>query len=368
MSKTAEDVSASLSSSEPTLEPVDAIADLLVEGVETEDKDEEGEATPPKSSTESEDDESNDESEAGDEDEDEESEDGETDLELVADGEVTWEGVLGVSEDQLSFDEDGNVSGFRTKVNGEEEIIKAADLIAGYQNNKHVTQKSQALSEATKAFDVQKGQVEQVYASKLETIDTLAKHFEGALIAEYDNVDWDKLRNEDPAEYAAARSDYAVKANQMKSILEAINKDKATHQQETAESANVARQAYLKTQYEKMVENNPAWSDENVLKAAHTEYKSFVQEQYGFGDAEWALVNDSRLIELIKDAKKYHAGAKVAERKRAKPVPKFQKSRGVSKPKTSKLEKLTAAAKNATGAEKRDLQSTAVATLLLGGT
>ena len=77
---------------------------------------------------------------------------------------------------------------------------------------------------------------------------------------------------------------------------------------------------------------------------------------------------DARLIELIKDAKKYHEGATVAAKKKQKPVPKFQKSRGTGvKPKTSKLEKLTAASRKAQGGEKRDLQQSAVAELLLGG-
>ena len=76
---------------------------------------------------------------------------------------------------------------------------------------------------------------------------------------------------------------------------------------------------------------------------------------------------DARLIELIKDAKTYHEGLKVADKKKQKPVPKFQKSRGGGKPKVSKLDKLTAASKKAHGADKRELQTSAVAELLTGG-
>ena len=143
MSKTAEDVSASLTESRPgeaTLEPVDKIAELLVGDDKSEDDDDKGEATQTQTSTQDADDESND-----DEANDDDSKDGEEDttLEAVADGDPTWESVLGVSEDSLSFDENGNVAGFKTKVNGEEQIVSATDLLAGFQNNKAFTTKSQ---------------------------------------------------------------------------------------------------------------------------------------------------------------------------------------------------------------------------------
>lgn len=364
MSTTAEDISSTLSSARPgesSDEAVDAVAALLVGDDESEDKDDEGEETQSKASIDSDDEESNEESEADDGEE-------ETTLEAVADDETTWEGVLGVSEDKLSFDESGNVSGFKTKVNGEEEIVSTEDLIAGYQNNKFNTTKSQAHAEMVKDFEVQKGNLEQVYSSKLASVEAVSKHFEKQMIAEYEHVDWDNLRIEDPAEYAAARHDFATKASELQRIQEAIKIDTDAQSKERNESAIANRQEYLKGQYTKMLENNPEWSDETVRKTAETGFKTFIQDQYGFTDADWGLVNDARLIELVKDAKKYRDGVTVAEKKRATPVPKFQKSRGKGiKPKVSKLEKLTAASKNARGSDRRDLQQSAVAELLLGG-
>ncbi|GAF98958.1 unnamed protein product, partial [marine sediment metagenome] len=190
MSTTAEDISAAPTEGrlpEASLDATDEIANLLTGGDESETEDDEGEETQAKASTLDDDEESNDEEEAD--------EDGEeTDLEAVADSDATWEGVLGIPETSLSFDEDGNIAGFKTKVNGEEEVVKAADLIAGYQNNKAATKKSQALSEEKKAFDVQRKQVAGLYRSKLESVEALSKHFEKQLISEYDNVDWNDLR------------------------------------------------------------------------------------------------------------------------------------------------------------------------------
>jgi len=357
---TAEDISTTLSDESPSVEPVDAIADLLIGDDESNTEDASDEETQTAAST-PDDEDSNDEDEADD------GEEEETSLEAVEDGDTTWEGVLGVSEDSMSFDESGNVTGFKTKVNGEEETVSAKDLIAGYQNNKHVTQKSQAHAETVKQFEVQREQVMQEYSSKLASVDALTQHFEAKLISEYDGVNWDALRVEDPAEYAAARHDFSMKANELQNIKAAIATDKSNVDKTNQEAMHAKQQEYLKSQYDQMIEKNPEWSDEKTRNAARDGFKSFVQEQYGFTDAEWDTVYDARLIELVKDAKKYRDGATVASKKRDVPVPKFQKSRGgPQKRKVSKLEKLTKAASVAKGDTKRDLQAGAVAELLLG--
>lgn len=364
MSTTAEDISASLTDTATLESRADDVAALLMGDDEALTDDEKDDLSLPKTSTTEDDDDSNEELKAEEGEEQEE----DTNLEAVADGDTTWEGVLGVSEESLSFDEAGNVAGFKTKVNGEEQIVSTADLIAGYQNNKHVTQKGQAHAEEVKQFAERKEQVVQEYTSKLETVDALTKHFEKQLISEYDNVNWEQLRVEDPAEYAAARHDFSVKAGEIQKVIGAIDADKKANNDRALEANSAANQQRLKTQYEAMLVNNPTWSDEKVLKEAQASHKGFVQDQYGFGDAEWDMVNDARLIELIKDAKKYHDGAKVAKQKTITPVPKFQKSRGKGKkPRVSKLEKLTAASRSATGEDKRQLQQSAVAELLLGG-
>ena len=364
MSNTAEDISSTLTSARPgetSDDRAEAIAELLIGDDESLKEEENDEETQTIDSTPDDDEESSEEEEADDSEE-------ETTLETVEDGDVTWESVLGVSEESLSFDENGNVVGFKTKVNGEEEIVKANDLIAGYQNNKHVTQKSQALSEAMKSFEVQKEQLTEQYAKKLESVDALTKHFETRLVADYDAVDWENLRITDPAEYAAARHDFSMKAQELNSIKSAIENDRNAVSEEAKAATLAKQQEYLKTQYEKMLINNPEWSDENTRNQARDSFKSFVKDQYGFTEADWDMVNDARLIELVKDAKKYRDGATVASKKRTVPVPKFQKSRGApQKRKTSKLDKLTAASRNARGSAKRDLQQSAVAELLLGG-
>ena len=362
MSTTAEDISTTLNSQESSVEPIDAVAALLLDGEESPDEDVKDDENLSEASTTEDDSDVSDENDA----EDDTEEDEETTLEAVADDDVTWETTLGVTDGDLSFDEEGNLVGFNTKVNGESETIDAKTLLAGYQTNKAITQKSQALGEERKAFEGQKKQTEQVYASKLESVDALSQYFEKQLISEYDGVDWDRLRNENPAEYAAAKSDFSEKAGELERIKNAISADKEALNKTQSDNQNASNQEYFKSQFDLMISNNPEWKDDSVRKVAKAAYQTFVTDKYGFTDQEFDTVFDARLIELIKDAKKYHEGKAVAAKKMTKPVPKFQKSRGKVKAKTSKLEKLTLASKTAHGDVKRDLQTSAIASLLTG--
>ena len=360
MSTTAEDVSTTLTQEErANLSSEEQIAALLIEEDESEREDDTGEETQTEASTQTEDEES-DEATA-------ESEEQQQQAASDDDEEVTWGGVLGLRDDQMSFDEDGNLNGFITKVNGEATTISAEELLAGFQNNKANTTKAQEHAEAVKNFEVQMEQNKQEYVSKLESVEALSKHFERQLIAEYDDINWAQLKDDNPAQYAAMRLDFQNKAGELQQILDALDKDKQAEFAKHQEGIFEKQQAYKKQQFDLLIQNNPEWADKTKRDAAQADFRTFVNEQYGFTDQEFDLVFDARLIELIKDAKRFHDASKVASKKRQTPVPKFQKSVGGEKPKSSnKLDKLTKAIPKARGAEKRDLQATAVAELLMG--
>lgn len=284
----------------------------------------------------------------------------------VAEDNTTWESVLGVSDKQLSFDDNGNVKGIIVKVNGESSTVPMNELIKNYQTGKAVTQKATQLAEERKKFDEVSRQSMQETQTRLAHIQKMSEFLEQQLVGEFNQVNWDALRSSDPAEYAAMRQDYAVKARQIQDAQKAISEEFEKVNQETKQKHIQEYNTHIQKQREKMLENNPEWNDPDQFNKSMTDIKSFLGNQYGFNDQDFAQVSDARIIELVKDAKRYHEGKTVFQKKVQKPVPKFQKSTG--KPKTvTKLERLTQAANKAKGSQKRELQSEAVAQLLLGG-
>lgn len=284
-----------------------------------------------------------------------------------SDGDDTWESVLGVEEGQITFDEAGNLSGVNVKVNGEASTVGMTDLIAGYQNNKANTVKAQTLSEERKAFDAQAGEVANSFKSKLDSVEQMSNFLSEKLVSEFNGIDWDRLRVENPAEYAAARQDYSTRANEMQEAQQAIAAEKQQVGQQQNAKFQQGQREFLSEQRTKMMDNNPGWNNPEVFKKDMDGMKTFLSNQYGFGQQEFDSVSDARLIELVKDAKSFREGTKFAQKKIKKPVPKFQKSVGKSRKPLSKLDKLTKTAKGASGSNKRVAQADAIAELLSGG-
>jgi len=341
----------------------DSIAELLVGGG-SGDSSEEKVAKPATGKLDEEDTEADSEEEETPPEESNEDESDESDEEEDDD---SWESILGVDEGQLSFDEQGNLKGINTKVNGESATVGMKDLVMGYQNNQANTQKSQLLAEERKQFQEQAGAVAQDYKDKLESVGAMSNFLAEKLVGEFNNIDWDRLRVENPAEYAAAKQDYAARAIEVQEAQRAIVAEKQNLSSTATQQNTQQRQQHLTQQRNRMIENNPAWTNPETFNSDMTALKTFLSSQYGFSDRDFAQADDARLIEVLKDAKSFREGVKFASKKIQKPVPKFQKSQGKSRKRPSKLDNLTKAAKSATGSNKRVAQSDAIAQLLMGG-
>jgi hypothetical protein len=188
------------------------------------------------------------------------------------------------------------------------------------------------------------------------------------LLREFQGVDWEQLRYSNPAEYAAMVQDFQMRQAELDRIKNAVYAEQSEEQQKLQGQSQAQMNEYLQAQVEKVIEKNPAWAKPEVFKKALGEFEEFIEEAYGFSKGDFANIQDARIFEVLKDAKAYREGKKIADKKVSKAVPKFQKPTGTPVRKKSKLEILTQQAKNAKNTSaKRDLQTSAIAELLLNG-
>ncbi len=278
--------------------------------------------------------------------------------------EITWAKTLGVDEKNVVLDEDGNLSGINVKVDGKTSTVGVKDLIAGYQSNKSNTNKSKQLAEQRKEFDDIKVAVANEYTKKIESVEKLTQHLKETLLGGYKDVDWNRLRSENPGEYAAAVQDFNFRNSEIEQITNAVNQEKNGIEQQMTVEQQQAQQAFVQAQADKVLEKNPSWAKPEVFRKALSEMTEFVNEAYGFTQEEFATVQDARLLEVIKDAMKYRSSIKTAKTKLDVQLPKYQKSSGKSTKPTSKLDRLTKSAKSTQGYQKRIAETDAVAELL----
>ena len=336
-----------------------------VEPETIDDQDLEEGSTQPKESTEDQDDE-----DATEESTEEETEtESDSDQDSDEDGELTWGKALGIDESKVVLDDEGNFKGFKTKVDDVETIVPVKDLIAGWQNNKSNTVKSQAIAAERREFEQVRDTVVNVYTKKLDDVSKLQTFMEQSMMKDFQGVNWEQLRHENPGEYAAMVQDFQLKQAEISNITSAIESERALEQENMTAAQREASNNYMKGQVAKVLENNPTWAKPEVFKKTLAEFETFINDAYGFSKEDFANIQDARIFEVLKDAKKYREGKTVAEKKITAPVAKFMKSSGATKkPQLSKLERLTKLAKSERpGPRKRDLESSAIAELLLGG-
>jgi hypothetical protein len=280
------------------------------------------------------------------------------------DEEATWSKVLGVPEDKIILDDEGDFAGFKVNVAGKIEVVPAAELISGYQKNRAIDQKGKALAEEKKNFESQKMQTLQEYGTKIKDAEALTTYLENSLVKEYQGVDWNTLRYSNPGEYAALVQDYNIRVDEIQKIKTATDTVKQQETEKYQQEFGQRTQAYIQEQVQKAIEKHPEWQDTNKFKSALSTMQNFVSDTYGFSAQEFADVKDARILDLILDAQKYRAGKTVAEKKLAKPVGKFQKPTGQVKATKTKLEQLTSKAKTSSGYAKHAAETDAVAELL----
>ena len=273
--------------------------------------------------------------------------------------------LLGLGEDQVTVDEGTGDISIKVKVDGEESSVSLKKVLAGYQTDKYNTQKSIALSDQRKTFEEQVQIKAQELQQGLDYNAALLQRLQDELMGEFQRTNWEELRATDPAEYAARQQDQSVRYNQLQAVQNEVQQHYTKAQGEQQQQQERARSGHVQQQYAVMVANNPSWHDKNVMKAEVGKIRSFLQDTYGFKDDAISGIVDASVVAIVQDAMEFRK-AKPPAKPIPKNVPKMQKSKGVKRKRVSKLDKLTKAAKQATGSNRRDLEVEAIAELLGG--
>lgn len=231
---------------------------------------------------------------------------------------------LGLAEEQVFEAEDGKVY-INAKVDGEVTQVPLDEVVKSYQLLKHVNNKSMAVSEQQKAVAQEYATIKQEAANRFYLLNQMTEALEQQYVSQYQNVDWQKLRAENPAEYVAAQRDFEELMNGLQNAKQVTlqQQQQIAAIQEQKEQAIVAQR--LSQQAQLVLQNNPTWSNPGVRSAETAAMRQFLSTNYGYSNEELDYVDDFRQINIIRDAMAYRAGKQVADQKIQKPVPKFQK-------------------------------------------
>lgn len=188
------------------------------------------------------------------------------------------------------------------KIDGKTSQVPLKDVLKSYQLEQHVQQKSIAVSEAQKAWEAEQVQAKQALAQHLQTAQNLATLARQQLLAEYQGIDWNKLRVEDPIAWSVRNQEFNLKANAIEQQLSQIQQA----QQAQIQQAQQQQAAQLPKERDRMLEARPEWRDEKQFQAARSEISAYAQK-LGFNAAELGSIFDHRYMLVLHDAARYAA-------------------------------------------------------------
>jgi hypothetical protein len=248
-----------------------------------------------------------------------------SDLEKIADGEdLSLADYLGIEEDRITQAEDGSYV-FNAIIDGETKQVPLKELVANFQLQGHVNNKSIALENERKELQEVKNRVAQELTQRIDGAAKLSELAEQELIAEYKSIDWNTLRYQDPANWTALRQEYAERAQKIQQVQNLVGEERNRIVQEQQQQFAEQAQKHLQEQHALLIKDNPTWADPAVKAKEAGEIRSFLT-QYGFTEQDAQGISDHRLIRLIKDAQAFKKGTKAAVEKRVdKKLPKFIK-------------------------------------------
>lgn len=282
---------------------------------------------------------------------------------------VTWAKALGVDEQDVVLDENGDFKAIKIKINGEEQEVDLKTLKNGFQFEEYTRKKLGAFAEEKRQFEAQIAQQTAQFEAKIAQAEQVSKFLEQKLLSGFNQIDWNDLRATDPIEYARQWQYYQQQYAELEQIKQATGYEAQQLQQMQAEQA--MQQAMKASQHnlDRLVASHPEWADNQRMIQDFNEYGDFYAKEYGIQSDEFAHVMlnmlnlDPRAVDILRDAMAYRK-AKDVSKKKVTNAPKYVKPGQAAT--TSKLAQLTKAAKQAQGAQKHGTALAAVTELLSG--
>ncbi|MDX1300206.1 MAG: hypothetical protein R3260_18490 [Pseudomonas sp.] len=232
--------------------------------------------------------------------------------------------LLGIDESDLAVSEDGGLQ-LSAKVDGEVHKVTLRDLKDSYQLAKTSQQRLSKLAEERKAFDNERQEILQNLGYQQQQLANAMQALEQDYVNNFNAVDWQRLRDEDPTEYNLKRNDYEDRRRKIEDYKASVQQQTQQLQAQQNEQINKAQRegaqrlsdVFAGPEYR----SAPSWgeSEQNRL------FKWITSQ--GYSREQVNQVTDWQLFKWARDSMLYQEQQKAAKEtlKRVVKLPKISK-------------------------------------------
>ena len=225
---------------------------------------------------------------------------------------------FGADQDLFSL-KDGQVQ-VRTKVDGEVSDKSLSDLLKGYQLQKHTTQKSMELADERKQWEEQRQTQEQQLQQQFALANQLLQTESQEIQKRYAEIDWNKLRAEDPAQYAAFQADYGREMATVQQRQQQLYQAAQQTQQEQATKMQEQYTELRKAELQKLY-NAMQWTPETAGEKVKP-ISQYLVGKAGYTPQQLEHIFDHRFVMLADKARQWdELQGRVKEIREKKVVP-----------------------------------------------
>lgn len=191
----------------------------------------------------------------------------------------------------------------KVKLDGAEKAVPLSDVIKSYQQEADYTRKTQGLAEQRRAFESERQVAIDAYNQQLSQAQALGNLSRQQLLGEFQNIDWNKLRMDDPVKWSVMNADFNQRAAVIDRHLQQVAQ---AQQQQEAQRVQEFTEKTLPAEREKLLDARPEWRDESQFNAAKTSMMKAGRD-LGFSEAELNQIYDHRYMVALDLASRYLA-------------------------------------------------------------
>jgi len=230
------------------------------------------------------------------------------------------------------------------------EPVQLGQLKDFYESNQDIEAQRQAVKNREAELQAESDKLREIPRVSNELVQAQARVM--AIQTQWENTDWNTLRQQNPAEYAALQADYRNQFDMAKSNLATANDTVETHKSEAR-----------RHQQDRLFEAMPELKDDKVREQAAEQAMAFASK-YGFSRNDVANIDDHRLMKLLIEASRVNKAVDTVKDKKVDATPQVLRPNAVRRTEPARKAALKRLTEKARASGLTEDKTAAVAALL----
>jgi hypothetical protein len=204
-----------------------------------------------------------------------------------------------------------------TMADGSRQEVSLGEWKDGYRASQEATQEAQKAATARQQYEHQRQEMAQAWEQKVREAANTLTLAEQQVVGEFQQIDWNALREQDPAEWAARRQNYQERMANLDRSKRELGARWQQQQEQFAQEQQQQVSQLLETERQNLLRSLPSWQNEDTAKAERSALSEYLTSS-GFNQDEVSSVADHRLVLMARKAMLYDkemAGASAAKKR-----------------------------------------------------